>query len=193
MKQNNRLIGVTGNIGSGKSTLCKIIASHGYTVISADEITPIAYTIAKEQLELNFGKEIFQANGEISKVKLGEIVFSNKSQLEILNSIMHPIILDTMFKMAEEISGTAFLEMPLLFECNLQSKFDEIWFVTCDDEVKIKRVMARNNLSYDEAKSRLDSQNKNEELKRNQSHIIFLNNGSIYDLETAVAKEIMRL
>ena len=193
MKQNNLLIGVTGNIGSGKSTLCKLIAKHGYTVISADEITPLAYTIAKDKLELHFGKDIFQNNGEISKEKLGEIVFSNKFKLEILNSIMHPVILDTMFSMASKSQDTVFLEMPLLFECNLQSKFDEIWFVTCDNEVKIKRVMVRNNLSYENAKKRLDSQNQNEELKRSQSHIIFLNNGTLDDLETAVTKEIMRL
>ncbi len=193
MKQSNRLIGVTGNIGSGKSTVCKIISSFGYPVISADDITGYAYNIAKDQLKTSFGEEIFLPNGDISKFALGEIVFKDKSKLAQLNTILHPLILDAMFTRALEISGTVFLEIPLLFECGLVDRFKEIWFVSADTDIKIQRVMSRNNLSYDDAIARLNSQNQNEELKRNQSHIIFLNNGSLDELKSAVAKEIYRL
>lgn len=186
------LIGITGNIGSGKSTVLKLLRKKNYNVLSADEQTQFAYELAKESLRENFSDIIFNEEGEIDRKKLGGIVFSDGKKLEKLNEILHPIIIELLFSKANKLNGIVFLEIPLLFECNLQSKVDEVWVIYADSETKIERIMSRNNVSGKEAQKRLGAQ-KSIELNALQSHIIIDNSGDFNSLENALNAELKKL
>ncbi|KAF0091003.1 MAG: dephospho-CoA kinase [Fusobacteria bacterium] len=145
-------IAITGGIGSGKSYVANYIKAKGYKVIDTD-------IIAKELMEKgnsnyiniidSFGNDILKFDGEIDRPKLRNIVFQDDIKRQLLNSITHPNIM----KKAMEVSDgtdTYFIEVPLLFEENLESYFDQAWVMDCSDKTQIKRVCERSNLSQEE-------------------------------------------
>ncbi|MEG2002749.1 MAG: dephospho-CoA kinase [Clostridia bacterium] len=193
MKRSNFLIGITGNIGSGKSTVLGFLKSKNYVVLSADDETANAYIQAKPKLIERFSSEILGGNGEIDRKKLGEIVFSNEEKRKELNEILHPIIIETLFSKAKQLGGLVFVEVPLLFELSLQNRFDEVWLVDTTNEIKIERVQKRDGITKENALKRLKSQDNSSELKRQFSHIIIENSGDIQNLKTAVDVELAKL
>ena len=154
-------IGITGSIACGKSTVSDYLIAKGYTVIDADKLGHIALTSndVKRKLSEKFGDEILE-NNEISREKLGKLVFGNDDNLKILNSIIHPKIKELILKLQEEHKDEdlVFLDIALLYEANFVDLVEKVAVVYVDEDVQLERLMTRNSLSKEEALKRIESQ-----------------------------------
>ncbi len=166
-----RLIAITGGIATGKSVVSRYLRSLGYPVIDADEIGHeiLGCKDVKSKIVERFG-DILDLKGNIDRKKLGSIVFSNKDKLRELDEITHPKITDEVLHRAKEleiVNDEIFVEAAVLFEMGLDKYVDFIVVTDCPDEIRIKRMILRDHLSYEEALKRINSQMKREEyLKR---------------------------
>lgn len=188
----NKVIGLTGGIASGKTTVSNYLKDQGFVVLDADEYS--RKTTAKDgpaipQIVEAFGQDILDEDGNLNRAKLGQIIFNDKSKRQILNEIVHPLIRQMMNADQEKYikEGHVFLDIPLLFENGLDKNCDLIITVYVDEKVQMERLQARNNLSSEEAKSRIDSQMSLLE-KKNMSDIVFDNNGDLPSLYKQVDK-----
>ena len=159
-------IGITGSIACGKSTVSSYLLEKGYTVIDADKLGHIALTSedVKGKLAEKFGDEIIE-NNEISREKLGKLVFGNEDNLKILNSIIHPKIKKLILKLQDEHKDEqfVFLDIALLYEAKFVDLVERVIVVYVNEKVQIERLMSRNSLSKEEALSRIKSQMSAEE------------------------------
>lgn len=148
-------IAIVGNIASGKSIVEEILREKGFQVYDTDKI-------AHEILEEN--KELFPqalVNGNIDRKKLANIVFNDKEQLKYLESVIHPKIKEFIENIKTE--ETVFVSVPQLFEAGMESLFDKIIFISAPVEVRLERLMKRNNLTKEEAMMRINAQMSEEE------------------------------
>ena len=154
-------IGITGSIACGKSTVSDYLIAKGYTIIDADKLGHVALTSndVKRKLAEKFGDEILE-NNEISREKLGRLVFGNDDNLKILNSIIHPKIKELILKLQEEHKDEdlVFLDIALLYEANFVDLVEKVVVVYADEDVQLERLMTRNSLSKEEALKRIESQ-----------------------------------
>lgn len=190
MLQNKRplIIGITGSIGSGKTTVCKIIEQH-YPVYYADSIAhqAIEQENVVKSLINRWGRGILH-NGIINRQAISRIVFQNKTELDFLNSVVHPAVLVIMQNIVDSTSDKIiFFEVPLLFEAHLKDCFDYIVLVTAEEEVKFNRIQSRDGLDEEEIKERMLSQ-INDKLKIKSADVIIYNNGTLLDLDLHVTK-----
>ena len=154
-------IGITGSIACGKSTVSDYLIDKGYTIIDADKLGHVALTSddVKRKLAEKFSDEILE-NNEISREKLGKLVFGNDDNLKILNSIIHPKIKELILKLQEEHKdeNLVFLDIALLYEANFVDLVEKVAVVSIDEDVQLERLMTRNSLSKEEAIKRIESQ-----------------------------------
>ena len=154
-------IGITGSIACGKSTVSDYLITKGYTIIDADKLGHVALTSndVKRKLAEKFGENILE-NNEISREKLGKLVFGNDDNLKILNSIIHPKIKELILKLQEEHKDEdlVFLDIALLYEANFVDLVEKVAVVYVDESVQLERLMTRNSLSKEEALKRIESQ-----------------------------------
>ena len=178
-----KIVGITGLIASGKSTLSSYIKNKGDKSVDADAISRditkkdrIGYAKVIEE----FGRDILSSNGEIDRAKLSNIVFNDKNALKKLNDTLHPLIFQEIDRQLDSYKDEKilFLDAPLLFEAKLDKKCDEIILVVCDEEVQISRIQKRDNKDYDSAKKIIDSQIA-KEFKIEKSDYIIDNNCEI--------------
>lgn len=187
MKQNK--IAITGGIGSGKSTVARIIRSLGYPVYSADE----EYTLVlRDQTVLEKIGKAFPVvkDGVLDRKALSEIVFSDKEALMRLNKITHPVIMEKLLsKMTEEIS---FAEVPLLFEGKYESLFDNVIVVMRPLPQRVSSVTERSHISEKEVLDRIQNQfdYANNDLS---AHTIIENNGDLSLLEDEVKTALEKI
>jgi dephospho-CoA kinase len=186
------VIGLTGGIGSGKSTVSRYLAELGAVIIDADKLGHEVYLPQTEtwrKLLKTFGKEILAPDNKIDRKKLGTIVFNNPKKLKQLNAIVHP----RMYELAKERidncrrQGTrvVILDAPILFETNWTPLVEEVWVVVANEANVIKRAKARSGLTEEQVRSRLGSQMSNEErIKRAQ--VVIHNDGTAEDLRKKV-------
>lgn len=167
MKQ-NKIVGITGGIGTGKSLVSKYLLKKGYTVIDFDKISKGIYKAGKSayfEIMDKFGEGVLDQGGEVDRKKLAEIVFKDGKKLSALNKITHRYI----FEEAKELIALnsdkklVFLDIPLLYEVKDEIeksgiKIEEVWFVYSDRELQIERVMKRDNIDYQSAVKRVDAQ-----------------------------------
>ncbi|MER2072118.1 MAG: dephospho-CoA kinase [Psychrobacillus sp.] len=179
------IIGLTGSIASGKSTVSNMLKEMGYPIIDADLVARIVVekgTDALQAITEVFGEEILTPDGELNRPKLGEIIFSSPAQRKQLNDIMHPAIRAEMMRRKEEmlLAGhpVIIMDIPLLFESKLQSYVDKIIVVTVSEETQLNRLMARNNYSKEEAKARIQSQLPLS-IKEKGADAVIYNNGTL--------------
>ena len=155
------IIGITGSIACGKSTVSNYLKSKGYIVIDADRIGHEALDddYVKEKLVLAFGNEILEDN-KINRQKLGELVFGNSSNLNVLNSIIHPEIRKKILEKIDKNNDKEliFIDVALLFEAKFDDLVDKIIVVYVDKNTQLTRLMKRNSISKKEALSRIVSQ-----------------------------------
>ena len=154
-------IGITGSIACGKSTVSNYLKSKGYIVIDADKIGHEALDddYVKEKLILAFGNEILEDN-KINRQKLGELVFGNSSNLNVLNNIIHPEIRKKILEKIDKNNDKEliFIDVALLFEAKFDDLVDKIIVVYVDKNTQLTRLMKRNSISKKEALSRIVSQ-----------------------------------
>ena len=185
-------IGLTGGIGTGKSSVTEAFQSLGAAVINADLLGHDAYlpgTIGFEEVVTEFGQDLVGSDGQIDRKKLGPIVFSDSSKMDRLNEIMHPLIRDLieerLVTLESNQNKVAVVEAAILIEAGWKSLFDEIWVVISDPEEVINRLGVRNGLSREDALKRIDSQMSNNE-RIEHGDVVVENTGSMEDLKTRV-------
>lgn len=177
-------VGLTGSIGTGKSTVTKYLLERGYKVIDADKISRDVVKkgeIGYFKLIDYFGKEIIDKEENIDRQKLSKIVFSDKEKLEKLNSILHPVIIDKISELENvyKNKGEAivFIDAPLLIETKLYENVDKVVLITADEDIQIKRIIKRDNIDETKARKIINAQMSFEE-KRVFADFILKNNES---------------
>ncbi|WP_353106334.1 dephospho-CoA kinase [Acetoanaerobium noterae] len=198
MKQNKMIIGITGSIGTGKSTVSNYLISKGYSVVDADKISKGAYNIGsngyKAILEV-FGVEILNSNGEVDRKKIKKIVFDNSNMLQRLNMAIHPIIINEIEKEIEmllESQSVVFLDAPLLIETELHKKVDKIIVVACDKNEQINRIIKRDKITAYMAISIINSQMSIDEKLKFADYVVY-NNSTIENLYSQVDEIILEI
>lgn len=184
MTRNNYLIAITGNIGSGKSTVLKTVNELGFPTLSLDDFTEKAYELQKDNLINAFGKEIIK-DGKVDRKTLAKIVFGDSVKRQLLNELLHPVIFELAFCKAKEYP-VCFVEVPLLFESGYADKFDEVWLVIAPKSVLEERVIARDNMTKDEFEKRLNAQ-ITDESKLSLADYVIKNDGDLEDLKKQTA------
>ncbi|WP_347320119.1 dephospho-CoA kinase [Rossellomorea sp. RS05] len=181
------IIGLTGGIASGKSTVSALLQEKGYTIIDADlaarmvvEVGQPAYLAIVEA----FGKGILQENGQIDRAVLGAIIFNDQTKRNLLNGIVHPAVRSMMLSHKDEAvengKQTIIMDIPLLFESDLTWMVDRTIVVTVEKDVQLSRLMKRNKMTEEEAASRISSQLPLRE-KVEKADAVIDNNGSVED------------
>ena len=174
-----KVIGLTGGIGSGKSTVSQFLAELGAVILNADEVGHEAFKPDTElwrQVVAAFGRQIVTHDGNIDRKKLGDIVFGNAESLSLLNQIMHPRMYDMVKAQLEEYrrQGTRVivLEAPLLLEAGWTPLVDEVWVTTASEATVLKRLEERTGLSPAESLTRIRSQLSSAERVRRADVVI---------------------
>jgi len=190
-----KVVGLTGGIGSGKSTVSQFLAELGAVVIDADKVGHELFkpeTGAWREVVAAFGPEILTSNGEVDRKKLGEIVFANPQALARLNEIMHPRIYDMVKAEIEKYRrqgvGVVVLEAPLLLEASgrsLVDEVDEVWVTVAPESTVLKRLKKKLGLSEPESLARVRSQLSSEE-KIKQADVVIDTNCSLNELRAKV-------
>lgn len=195
---NMYLIGLTGGMGSGKSTVADCLRSNGIPVIDADVI---AHKIMNEESTLDkiyeiFGKNVFDKDGSLNKVKFSSVLFTNTVKRKKLNEFVHPKVWDEMMNETEkyvtEGSKVIFLDVPLLIESGWHTRVNETWLVKADYNERIERLRLRTNLSTEEIKKRIEIQMPESE-KEEYADKIINNGGTIEETEKQVIEELQKI
>ncbi len=187
-------IGLTGGIGSGKSTVAKMLAALGAVVWDADVIGHSVYEPgmpAREELIAAFGPAIVGADDRIDRKALGRIVFADPDALKRLNAIVHPRIFERMAAMVREARAQGerrpiVIEAAILIEAGWQKLFDEIWLVTASREHVIERVERNRKLARDQIEARIRAQLPESE-RRKWAKVVIENDGTFDALEKTTA------
>ncbi|WP_337845103.1 dephospho-CoA kinase [Thermus sp.] len=176
------IIGLTGNIGSGKSTVARLLRAWGYPVLDADELAKRARENKKAELKRLF-PEAFQEE-ELDPRALGRLVFSDPERLKALEALLHPEIRRLLEEELRGLKGerVVFLEIPLLFEKGWEGRLDGVLVVTAPLELRLERVMARSGLSREEVLAREQAQMPEAE-KARRADWVLENRGSLEELE----------
>ena len=183
------IIGLTGSIASGKSTVSTMLKRKGFPIVDADEIARQVVELGSpvlQEISRVFGESVLQADGSLNRVKLGEIIFNDEEMRQKLNGIIHPAIRQEMLKQKDEwLAGganTVIMDIPLLFESKLQSFVDTIIVVSVTPEIQKERLIARNVLSEEEADRRIQSQLPVKEKEKAADAVLF-NNGTVEETQ----------
>ncbi len=189
-----KVIGLTGGIGSGKSTVSQFLAELGVAIIDADKVGHEAFKPDTEiwrEVVAAFGRQILTPEGDIDRGKLGKIVFGSSESLARLNRIMHPRIYDMVEARLEEYRrqdvDVAVLEAPLFLEAGWTPLVDEVWVTTAPEATVLKRLQERTGLSEPESLARIRSQmSKEERLKH--ADVVINNDCDLTDLKARVSE-----
>ena len=197
------IVGLTGGIGTGKSTVSRKLRERGYPVIDLYVISRevIEYPEVIDELVRNFGIEILESQNNISgkksisRNKLRQTVFKEEKKVSVLNSIMHPPIVKEMRRQIEKLRKnykTVFVEVQLLFEAKLEKEFDIIVLVYADKKTQLERVLKRDGRKEEEVQQIINAQMDMTE-KRRLSNYIIENNGDSEMLDLEIEKFIKKL
>lgn len=178
-------IGLTGSIAVGKSFVCECLRELGCHVLDADQTS--RETVAKgtdglAEIVRKFGEEILQPDGELDRKKMGSIVFADEEKRQLLNSIVHPRVIQAQNKWIDEVekqdpNGIAVIDAALMIESGGYQRFDKLIVVWCEPEIQLQRLMARDGFDENTAKMRFAAQMPQDEKKRFADHLIDTSNG----------------
>ncbi|MFK3528357.1 dephospho-CoA kinase [Staphylococcus aureus] len=183
-----KVIGLTGGIASGKSTVSELLSVFGFKVVDADKAAREAVKKGSKglaQVREVFGDEAIDENGEMNRRYMGDLVFNHPEKRLELNAIIHPIVRDIMEEEKQEYLKQGYnviMDIPLLFENELENTVDEVWVVYTSESIQMDRLMQRNNLSLEDAKARVYSQISIDKKSRMADHVID-NLGDILELK----------
>lgn len=173
-----KVIGLTGGIATGKSTVSELLTAFGFKVVDADIAARKAVakgTKGLEQVRAAFGDSDITEEGEMDRKYVGEIVFNHPEKRLELNDIVHPIVREIMEEEKQSYLNQGYdviMDIPLLFENELQNTVDEVWLVYTSESIQIERLMERNQLSLEDAKARVYSQISIDKKSRMADHVI---------------------
>lgn len=191
------VIGLTGSIATGKSTISNMLVKMNYPVVDADQIAREVVEPGKtayEQIVEYFGESILNEDRTINRKKLGSIVFNNKDEREKLNSLIHPEIRKEMLRQRdyyiEQNYPAVILDIPLLFESNLFHYVDKVLVVYVEPHIQLERLMKRDGSTKEDALSRINSQISIEE-KKEKADAVIDNSGTVEESEMQL-QEILR-
>ena len=177
------LIGLTGQTGAGKSEVCAILREYGFDIINADgvarDVTRAGSECLREIVEA-FGNSILQPDRSLNRKALGEIVFSDAERLDRLEDIIYPYILRDIKERVEELSPGSkgiFLDAPTLFESGANKFCNKICSVTAPQDLRMERIIERDNLTPEDAANRMNSQ-QGDEFYASRSHWVINNDGT---------------
>jgi dephospho-CoA kinase len=182
-------VGLTGGIGTGKSTLARFLGVRGAEVIDADAIGRLALEPGEHAWRAvvnQFGNEILVPSSmEIDRRKLADIVFNDRNKLVVLNQIVHPVIVSGVADWLETLQGTeaiVVIDAALIVEIGLHENVDVLVVVSADREVRERRVMAGRSMTVAEVRARMAAQEEPEQLIA-KADIVVVNNGTLAELE----------
>ncbi|UXS68835.1 dephospho-CoA kinase [Staphylococcus chromogenes] len=159
-----KVIGLTGGIATGKSTVAELLKAHGFKIVDADIASRKAVENGSEGLKkvvAEFGEEALTEEGEMNREYIGQQIFYDDLKREKLNAIIHPIVREIMENEKKQYLAQGHdvvMDIPLLFENGLEKTVDEVWLVYTSPSIQIDRLMERNQLSIEDAKARIYSQ-----------------------------------
>lgn len=189
-----RLIGLTGGIGSGKTTVARMLGDRGFHVVDADAIARDIVapgSPALQELSESFGSGILLPDGSLNRGELAARAFVDKEHTALLNSITHPRIQEETQKRIEAAPGDVIYDMPLLVDNDLHHDMDLVIVVDVDPETRVKRLAGR-GIGEEDARRRIAAQIP-DEVRRAAADIIIDNNGSVEDLLPQVEAAIARI
>jgi dephospho-CoA kinase len=188
------VIGLTGGIASGKSTISAALADRGATIVDADKVGHEVYKPGSEGWQKvvdAFGQQVVAENGEIDRKALGAIVFGDPAQRDRLQSIVWPVMKGTMARMIADFrtqnAHVVVIEAAVLLEAGWQDLVEKLWVVTVPPAVAEARLIARNGLTSEQAQARIAAQLSNDERTRHADAVID-NSGSVADATARVAQ-----
>jgi len=194
-----KVIGLTGGIGSGKSSVAQFLAELGAVVLDTDELGHEALqpdTEAWREVVAVFGRQVLTSEGEVDRKKLGELVFANPEALLRLNRIVHPRIGKMVQAQLEQYRRqgvkVVVLEIPLLVETGGTALVDEVWVTVADEPAVLSRLEKRSGLSRQQSLARIRAQASNGE-RVQHADVVINNNGSLDELKAQVKKLWERL
>ena len=193
-----KIIGITGGIASGKSTVVAEIRKHGYQVIDADQVVHELQAKGGKlyQALCNWlGTDILQENGELDRKKLGQLIFSSKDMLEKSSRLQNGIIREELARRRDELAKTQkvfFMDIPLLIEHDYMEWFDDIWLVHLDEKTQLERLVMRNHFSKEEAKKRMASQ-MSTEAKKPYADKLRDNSGDLTEIKAQINQLLQEL
>lgn len=173
-------VGLTGSIAVGKSYVCEVLRELGAFVLDADQTAREVVepeTKGWREIVSNFGREVLQSDNTLDRAKLGAIVFADEAKRQLLNSIVHPLVIEAQNdwlaeRERENSKGIAVIDAALMIESGGYRRFDKLVVVCCEAETQIERLMLRNNLSREEAVKRIKAQMPQEEKKKYADFLI---------------------
>lgn len=185
-------VGITGGIGSGKTTVCKIFEELGATVLYADDIAKKLMEEdekLKKEIEKLFGPNAY-IEGKLNRKFISDVIFSDKEKRKALESVVHPVVVKEIIKKFKEISkgkseDFVIVEAALIFESGFDKELDYVVVVDADEELKVKRIMERDNCTREEVIKRMKAQ-MSQSKKRSLADIVIQNDGDIETLRERV-------
>lgn len=199
-----KVIGLTGGIASGKSTVVDFLHSKGYTIIDADKLVHRLQCPGGRLYDAilnHYGSDFFDERGQLIRKKLGELVFGDEKSRQALADLQNGIIREELSRLREEAfraltedspeHSVLFMDIPLLFEEHYDD-FDEVWLISLPENVQLERLMARNRLSEEEARKRIAAQMPLAEKKKLADRILD-NSGSLESLRAQVERSLKEI
>ncbi|MGN4124110.1 dephospho-CoA kinase [Lysinibacillus sphaericus] len=188
------IIGLTGSIASGKSTVAKMMTALGLPIVDADIVARDVVEPGTKTLTIiaeNFGEAILHADGSLDRAKLGDIIFHEPAKRKILNDIMHPAIRQEMLRQRDAFVEAGqkhiVMDIPLLFESKLQHFVERIIVVSVREDVQLRRLIERNHLTKEDALARIHSQLPLS-VKEKGAHAVIYNNEDLQQTEEQLKK-----
>ncbi len=178
-------VGLTGSIAVGKSYVGACLRELGCFTLDADQTAREVVepnTVGWQKIVENFGETVLQSDKKIDRVKLGAIVFADPAKLQLINSIVHPLVFEAQNEWLaenerEHPTGMAIIDAALMIESGGYKRFEKLIVVWCKPEIQLERLMVRNNLSQAEALKRINAQMPQEEKKRFADYLIDTSDG----------------
>ncbi|HEX9871694.1 MAG TPA: dephospho-CoA kinase [Candidatus Tectomicrobia bacterium] len=187
------VIGLTGGIGAGKSTVTQMLEELGAAVIDADKVGHQIYLPdlpAWREIVTTFGQGVLDADRTINRQALGKIVFADPEALRTLNRIVHPKMYERMAELIAELRAhggmqAIVVEAAVLVEANWMSLVDQVWVVVASEAVVVDRLAKQRSLSPDQVRTRIAAQLSNDE-RLTHAHVVIRNDGSLAEVRTAI-------
>ena len=174
-----KIIGLTGGIGTGKSTVSAYLAQKGCKIIDADLIShqmTEAGSPCLAEIKAAFGEEVFLRDGNLDRKKVGRLVFADAEKKETLEQIITRRVIEKTLRILQDCRAQqedlVVLDAPLLFECGMQRYTDETWLVVCRTETRLRRIAARDGLAEEDIQKRIANQMSTEQKEKLADYII---------------------